>query len=432
MLLLAAMMTGCQSSSPSSDAQPNPAASAQPSTPAAAQPFTEGPPPTNAPSGETTKPEGLAAKLAESIGAGSAGSAPGNVEADGDCPILYPPPDEEIAGQAKAIVPLKPGLTLSHVWRTVQSADDIECLSHIETVNAEAVGATNTCLQNEADASYPRRTCRTDMRRARVYQTMVGSATPETIVGATSYSLSRDAFHELKRDGTTRHQYIELKFASGGPLTRHVFQVKLEGALTLEGPGTMTTIVNDAPSDLPVLRLSGTLRGTAYDKPGETRVSAAVIDDERFPLILEYRLLDLGSHEFSVRYTKISYPTEGAIEKRLEEARRVDVYGIYFDFASDKIRKESEPVLKEIADALARNADWALSIAGHTDSVGNDTTNLDLSQRRSAAVRSALVERHGIAADRLTTAGYGEGAPKDTNDTPEGRARNRRVELVRR
>lgn len=361
------------------------------------------------------------------------GSGPQGIEADGDCPILYPPPDDEIAEQADAIVPLKVGMTLSHLWRTIDSPDDIECLSHVDRVSAESVRVSNTCLTGKGDTSFPRSTCRSDMRKARVYQTMVGSASPETILGATSYSLSRDAFVELKRDGTTRHQYIELKSKDGGPLARRsFFQVTLEGTLTLEGRGAMTAIVNEAPTDLPVLKLAGTLRGTAHDQPRETRVSAAVIDDERFPLMLEYRLLDLGAHEFSVRYTKISYPTEGTIEKRLAEARRVDVYGIYFDFASDRIRTESEPVLSEIADALKKNPDWTVSIAGHTDNVGSEAANLDLSQRRSAAVRRALVEHHGIAADRLGTTGHGEGAPKDTNETPEGRARNRRVELVRR
>ena len=439
-VLLALAAFGCQSSTPSSDIQPSPATTAQPSTPAASsQPSaTNAPSTTPAPSTGTAKPDDLGARLGQALGAALAGSAPGNVEADGDCPILFPPADDEIAAQAKAIVPLKAGLTLSHLWRTIESPADIECLAHVETVGPEVMHVSNTCLkqkdQEQADSTFSRRTCRTDMRRARVFQTFVGTSVPETIVGVTSYSLSRDAYLELKRNGTTRHQYIELMYkGSGAGFTRGtVFQAKLEGTLTLEGTGTLTTIVNAAPTDLPVLRLSGTLRGTAYDKPAETRVRAAAIDDERFPLMLEYRLLDLGAHEFSVRYTKISYPTEGAIEKRLAEAKRVDVYGIYFDFASDRIRKESEPVLKEIADALQKNADWTLSIEGHTDSVGSDAANLDLSQRRSASVRTALVERYRIAADRLTTAGYGEGAPKDTNDTPEGRARNRRVELVRR
>jgi outer membrane protein OmpA-like peptidoglycan-associated protein len=122
----------------------------------------------------------------------------------------------------------------------------------------------------------------------------------------------------------------------------------------------------------------------------------------------------------------------GNMERRLAEERSVDVYGIYFDFNSDRIREESEPILEEIADVLGRNAAWTLSINGHTDNVGGAAYNRDLSRRRSAAVRDALVERYGIAATRLTFAGHGDVAPKDTNDTPEGRARNRRVELIRR
>ncbi len=80
---------------------------------------------------------------------------------------------------------------------------------------------------------------------------------------------------------------------------------------------------------------------------------------------------------------------------------------------------------------MARRPDWELSIEGHTDNIGSDSDNLDLSRRRAAAVKDALVARHRIAANRLATGGYGESRPRDTNDTLEGRARNRRVELVR-
>jgi OmpA-OmpF porin, OOP family len=142
------------------------------------------------------------------------------------------------------------------------------------------------------------------------------------------------------------------------------------------------------------------------------------------------------SNEFRLQFEKITYPGSegrGALEDGLLENRKVDVYGIYFDFNSDRIRPESEPVLKEIDSVMKRHPDWRLSIAGHTDNVGgNGEYNLQLSRRRSEAVRTALVGRFGISADRLTSDGYGAAAPKDTNDTPEGRARNRRVELVRR
>jgi outer membrane protein OmpA-like peptidoglycan-associated protein len=122
----------------------------------------------------------------------------------------------------------------------------------------------------------------------------------------------------------------------------------------------------------------------------------------------------------------------GSLEEGLIEDKRVDVYGIYFDFNSDRIRPESQPVLEEIGSIMKAHPDWRLSIQGHTDNVGgNGQYNLDLSRRRSAAVRLALVKQFGIADDRLSSGGSGAASPKDTNDTPEGRARNRRVELVR-
>jgi OOP family OmpA-OmpF porin len=70
-------------------------------------------------------------------------------------------------------------------------------------------------------------------------------------------------------------------------------------------------------------------------------------------------------------------------------------------------------------------------VDGHTDNIGGDTFNLDLSQRRAAAVKQALATRYHIGPDRLSTAGFGATRPVESNDTMEGRARNRRVELVR-
>jgi len=119
------------------------------------------------------------------------------------------------------------------------------------------------------------------------------------------------------------------------------------------------------------------------------------------------------------------------IERELAESGKADVYSIYFTFNSDVLRPESEPTLKEIADVLKKHSDWKLGVNGHTDGIGNDDYNLDLSKRRAAAVRAALVTRYGIAGTRLTTAGYGKTQPKDTNATLEGRAKNRRVELVK-
>jgi outer membrane protein OmpA-like peptidoglycan-associated protein len=125
-------------------------------------------------------------------------------------------------------------------------------------------------------------------------------------------------------------------------------------------------------------------------------------------------------------------PATPKIAPALAKDKRVAVYGIYFDFASATLKPASTPVLEEIAEALKANPDWSLTIEGHTDSVGGAGYNLDLSTRRSAAVEDALVTRYHIAAQRLSTAGYGFTRPKASNDTPEGRALNRRVELVRK
>jgi outer membrane protein OmpA-like peptidoglycan-associated protein len=89
-------------------------------------------------------------------------------------------------------------------------------------------------------------------------------------------------------------------------------------------------------------------------------------------------------------------------------------------------------VLAEIARVVQQNPSWSLAVEGHTDNIGGDASNIDLSKRRAAAVKQALVARYRIDGQRLQTNGYGASRPKDTNDTIEGRARNRRVELVKK
>ncbi len=120
-----------------------------------------------------------------------------------------------------------------------------------------------------------------------------------------------------------------------------------------------------------------------------------------------------------------------SLSRALAKDRHVTVYGIYFDFASDRIKQESHRVLSEIAKVLRDNPSWSLAIEGHTDGIGGDQENLDLSRRRAAAVKQALTTQYRIATNRVTTEGYGKSRPVDRNDTFEGRARNRRVELVR-
>ncbi|WP_157632744.1 OmpA family protein [Hoeflea sp. 108] len=109
----------------------------------------------------------------------------------------------------------------------------------------------------------------------------------------------------------------------------------------------------------------------------------------------------------------------------------ISLYGIFFDTDKADIKPESEPTLKEIAKLLGDNPALAVAVVGHTDNQGKFDYNIDLSNRRAAAVKSVLVSQYGIDAGRLTAAGAGMMAPVATNDNDEGRAKNRRVALVK-
>lgn len=109
----------------------------------------------------------------------------------------------------------------------------------------------------------------------------------------------------------------------------------------------------------------------------------------------------------------------------------IALYGILFDTGKDTIKAESEPLLGEIVSLLQSNAGLKLSVEGHTDNVGKAKANQDLSQRRAASVKKYLVGK-GVDAKRLETKGWGDTKPVSDNRTEDGRAKNRRVELVKK
>ena len=106
-------------------------------------------------------------------------------------------------------------------------------------------------------------------------------------------------------------------------------------------------------------------------------------------------------------------------------------HGILFDVNSATIKPESYGTLKEMATVLKENPDLKVKIIGHTDADGKDADNLDLSKRRAAAVKESLAKEFGIDESRMETDGKGEGEPIDKNDTPAGKANNRRVEFIK-
>jgi OmpA-OmpF porin, OOP family len=119
-----------------------------------------------------------------------------------------------------------------------------------------------------------------------------------------------------------------------------------------------------------------------------------------------------------------------AMAKGLGSAGHIALYGIYFDTDKAVVKPESAPTLAEIAKLMAAQPELHVFIVGHTDNQGTYDYNMDLSKRRAAAVAAALAKSYGVAGARMQTAGVGFLAPVASNASDEGRAQNRRVELV--
>lgn len=139
---------------------------------------------------------------------------------------------------------------------------------------------------------------------------------------------------------------------------------------------------------------------------------------------------EFAENKFGIRMARFAESSPDFSQAMTSSGRYV-THGILFDTDSDKLKPESAPVIKAIAQGLEKNPSLKLQIEGHTDSNGEAAHNLDLSRRRAEAVKSVLVSQFGISADRLTAVGLGASKPVETNDTPSGRAQNRRVELVK-
>jgi outer membrane protein OmpA-like peptidoglycan-associated protein len=123
--------------------------------------------------------------------------------------------------------------------------------------------------------------------------------------------------------------------------------------------------------------------------------------------------------------------SQKSIYDALETDGRWATQGILFDTGKSEVKPESTPTLAQIAATLKEHPELAVEIQGHTDTVGKPDANLKLSQARAEAVKTALTGEYGVSAGQLTAKGYGDTRPAADNATPEGRATNRRVELLK-
>ena len=404
------------------------------------------------------------------------------------------------SGAGEASIPLCPGLTI--VTAVSQQDGDYESIKTIQSVSDAEVQMKYSAEMKNTDmlSSGPelktvnlgRSMLVKDLQSATDYQQVFLEKSDEKIPGTTSIGTSAAVLRDLKSKGQSPFgmslAYSDLTLTADRNKSPNYYSYLEQGIVKrVPGPASLQVIVNDVPTNLPVIVAQGTL---VADK-----VEFMFLDDVRNPLTLSFRIgidaiqplnpqwLQLcaammknggatqglpgggrcdkpnGGDRDVLRVVKIAFrcpvsmPTaaagpgaagpggqgsgangmggSGVLEKELAEQQKVDIYSIYFSFNSDAIRDESTPTLKEIADILTRHPDWRLAVNGHTDGIGGDQYNLDLSKRRAAAVVKALTTGYHIDPARLRYAGFGKSQPKDTNDTLEGRAKNRRVELMR-
>jgi len=243
----------------------------------------------------------------------------------------------------------------------------------------------------------------------------------------------------------TRMQGFHISTYAEKTFDRHEFSIDAKQTKAVEGHTYYITYWLDEgdgplPSSIQILRN----HQNAIEKVGGT----VVFDDGRLRSVMRVTKdgkeiwVELLALINGFRYDLVIVEQEAMVQEivanaeawkgDLASAGHVAIYGINFDTDKAVVKPESEPVLAEMAKLLKGEPALDVFIVGHTDSTGSYEHNLKLSQERAAAVVSALVSGHGIAAARMTAVGVGPVAPVATNDSEDGRAKNRRVELVKR
>jgi outer membrane protein OmpA-like peptidoglycan-associated protein len=343
-----------------------------------------------------------------------------------------------------------------------QVSDSAVTMKYDATLPAQAGQGTDDMDPNAGSKPAKKVACTrlidaVDLKSAHGYSETFCAQPSEHKPGTTAISVSTEVITQLRAGGDVQFQYELFNMLQG---FAHLGKILTgPGALAFDprrdlknlqtigcglhrvepGDLAMPVLLNDQPVEVPALH------ATCENTMG--RADFYFLDHPGNPLVLAWQGDALGGRLQVIKIQEASVESirqvnaaaaaaaaaraHNAMEQRLAQCQSVDLYGIYFDFNSASVKPESDEVLKKIAGVLGAHADWKLSIAGHTDNIGGDAFNLDLSKRRAAAVKDALVSHYGIGADRLTTTGFGASRPVASNDTLEGRARNRRVELQR-
>ena len=369
-------------------------------------------------------------------------------------PLPCPSTTDQIdpAKLASGKILFKPGTILTDSWSLPLA--DAESDNIIQTVSPaslvfewKGVAGSDIALTTKSYPDFNQTVCAKDIAEGEAYATgWVTKSVKEPIAPGLYPGVSRllvptARFNELKSAGSTK--WVHLLYYYMDALNEWEL-VAWRGTLTRVEPDDVPfpLIINDERVSVPSIHVRANMMklienagigGPGRPGPRDQAAEAYILDDPNAPVMLSWMLgADIKVYDsFKVQLVRVTYPRDKpTIEQQLEKNRKATTWGINFDFNSDTIRPVSEPVLKEIAQTMADRPNWKLTVTGHTDNIGGDKYNRDLSQRRADAVKKALVERYHVDPNRLSTSGDGDSAPIDTNDTLEGRARNRRVELT--
>ena len=340
----------------------------------------------------------------------------------------------------------KPGTVLTSSWSLpladAESDNIIRSVSPSSLVfEYNGVAALGLDMKYKSRPDFNETVCAKDIAEGEAYATgwtaksLEEPITPGLYPGVARLLVPATKFNQLKSSGSTGLVFALYDYMDA--LTEWEL-LAWKGIFTRVEPNDVPfpLIIDDQRVTVPAIHVRASMKvieTAGRFGPRDQSLEAYILDDPNTPVMLSW-MMGKDMHQddsFKVQIVRVTYPRDKpTIEQQLAENRKAITWGINFDFNSDVIRPVSEPVLKEIAQAMADRPDWKLTVTGHTDNIGGHKYNLDLSQRRAAAVKKALVERYRVDPNRLSTGGDGDSVPIDTNDTLEGRARNRRVELT--
>jgi outer membrane protein OmpA-like peptidoglycan-associated protein len=326
-------------------------------------------------------------------------------------------------------IPLEPGLVSSSVSH--YNNQDYEVLRVVESVDADSVtltvhfmGPANGQESEEEEFTITRVMRREDLESANRIIAYYHTKDPELFPGSTATLASKALLESVKTGAETPFIFG----MAAGQLGMLGARKYYRGNLTRVEAETVpfSVLLNGERTTLPAIHAKGTLK--VGDDVGEGEFWW--LDQPENAMTLAWSFKD--SHVRVIRIDTPAVPQQSAALATglASEACRAELHGVYFESGSAALLDESAAAITQVATLLQQQPDWRVTIEGHTDSIGSDADNELLSQQRAEAVRAALAEQ-GIATDRLAAAGFGETRPIESNDTVEGRARNRRVELAR-